>query len=212
MFDMDNTLLQSRIDFAAMKREIATYLAGVGMLGDGYPLERHTSATLIEYARAAGVSDDVHRALLRIASDHEVRGMEGAGLEPGVMELLELLYKKYALVVVTNNALAAAHKALELTGVLGYFDLVVGREQMSALKPSPSGFQYALQRFRHLSPHDWISVGDSWIDGRAALDAGVPFVCYGKSREQMLDSGVEPLGCISRMTELTGYLDMEVNG
>jgi phosphoglycolate phosphatase len=209
IFDMDNTLLRSRIDFVAMKREIAAYLAGVGVLGDDFPLEEHTSSTIIEYAKMVDASADVNRTLLSIASDHEVRGMEDAGLEPGVKKLLELLYKKYTLVVVTNNALAAVHKALELTGVLGYFDLVVGREQMSAMKPSPSGVLYALERFRHLPSRDWISVGDSWIDGRAAHDAGVPFICYGKSREQMLEKGVEPLGCISRMLELTDYLGTE---
>jgi phosphoglycolate phosphatase len=52
------------------------------------------------------------------------------------------------LVVVTNNSIGAAEVALRANGIYEYFDLVVGREMMGSLKPSPDGFLVALNMFK----------------------------------------------------------------
>jgi phosphoglycolate phosphatase len=206
IFDMDNTLLQSNIDFAAMKYGIFKYLLQNNVVKSDFPLQEHTSSTMIEYAKKSGITEEMYEAIMKIAETHELRGMEGAGLEPGVRELLESIYQKYVLVVITNNSYRAAIKALELTSIIGYFDLIIGREQMSSLKPSPSGFNYVKDEFKSIYPNEWISVGDSWIDGKASVEAGIPFVSYKTSNEVMISRGVVPAGQINNISEMLDFL------
>jgi phosphoglycolate phosphatase len=207
LFDMDNTLLQSRIDFAAMKRDIFQVLVSRSLLTAAFSMQEHTTSTMLAEARKMGMTDDLHASCMEIAARHEVAGMEDAGLEPDVLELLPTLHHRYCLVVVTNNSRAAAVKALDLTGIVAYFDLIVGREQMTALKPSPSGFFYAKEQLPQIPADAWISIGDSWIDGRASADAGIPFISYKKSVAEMNGRGVNPVGQATQLMELLDFLN-----
>ncbi|KIL40613.1 haloacid dehalogenase [Gordoniibacillus kamchatkensis] len=207
MFDMDNTLLQSRIDFAAMKNEIYRYLVELNVLPAAFPVQEHTSSTLIAHARRLGISGSIDETMMATIARHEMLGMEGAGLEPGVEPLLSSLYRRYTLIVVTNNSHAAARKALELTNISRYFDLVVGREQMAVMKPSPAGFDYAKRQYGSIAPDEWISVGDAWIDGKASMDAGIPFVSYRTSMEAMIAKGVQPIGRIDRIGDIMEFIN-----
>lgn len=206
IFDMDNTLLQSKIDFKAMKEEVFHYLVNNGLLAADFPVEEHTTSTLITLVRKQGISKEMDKVMMDITVKHELSGMEGAGLERGVTELLRLLHGKYKLVVVTNNAYEAALKALHETQIAPYFDMIIGRDQMTELKPSPSGFQYVLAEFPHIAAHGWLSIGDSWIDGRASIDAGIPFVSYRTSMDVMRSRGVEPIGQVGEIIDILDYL------
>ncbi|MDD9267462.1 HAD family hydrolase [Paenibacillus sp. GCM10023248] len=207
IFDMDNTLLQSRIDFKAMKSEVAAWLAEKGLLPANFQADAHTTSTLLAYASENGATDEMIAEALRIAATHELKGMEGAGLEPGAAELLDRLYGRYKLVIVTNNSHAAAIRALQITGIKDRFDLIVGREQMEAMKPSPSGNLTVLQHFNSLKGDQWIAIGDSWIDGRAAEDAGIPFISYGDSPSSaMAEKRVRPAAHIDKLLRLLDYI------
>ena len=206
IFDMDNTLLQSNIDFYALKHDIFDYLISNHILTQEFPILEHTSSTMIEYAKQIGITDELYQDMMNIAANHEIVGMKGAGLEPGVSELLESLYTKFILVVITNNSLIAARQALETTKIIDYIDLIIGREQMSSLKPSPSGFLFALEQFKHIPLNEWISIGDSWIDGKASMDAGIPFISYRTSTEKMINRGVRPVGQINNIIEILDFI------
>jgi len=207
VFDMDNTLLRSNIDFTAMKTEIFQYLSSQGILPGDIPLERHTTATIIEKALQTNrMTDRQTHVMWEICKRHEQAGMHNAGLEPGVRELLEQLYGKYILAIVTNNSIAAAEKALKENGIADFFDCVVGREQMKALKPSPDGYLYVLNRYEDTEAEEWISVGDSWIDGKASMDAGIPFISYQGDIEKMRNAGVHPLAEMKRILDLIPFL------
>ncbi|MBD0380795.1 HAD family hydrolase [Paenibacillus sedimenti] len=206
MFDMDNTLLKSHIDFQSMKLEIAGFFMENGLLPETFPIAEHTASTIIEHVKLKGVSKKLYETAMKIAVDHEVRGMEGAGLEPGALGLLQALVKKYVLVIVTNNSFQAASQALQITGIKSNFDLIVGREQMQAMKPSPSGYLAAKQHFSSVKSDEWISVGDSWIDGRASMDAGIPFISYGRSGLLMEEKGIRTVAHINDLMQLLDYV------
>ncbi|MBO2943087.1 HAD family hydrolase [Paenibacillus sp. F411] len=207
IFDMDNTLLQSRIDFESMKSHTYQFCVEQGLLSPECLLSEHTTSTLIEEAKASGLmTEERLAALWGIAERYETEGMLQAELEPGAKELLQSLKGKYHLVVVTNNATQAAIKALKNYEIQVEFEYVVGREYMEALKPAPGGFQYVLNQYHHLKPSDWLSVGDSWIDGKASQAAGIPFVAYRSDPVQLKSKGVLPLGVISHLAELPQWL------
>lgn len=50
VFDMDNTILSSKIDFQAMKNETYQFLVSKKILPGGYNLDYHTTSTIIEEA------------------------------------------------------------------------------------------------------------------------------------------------------------------
>lgn len=207
IFDMDNTLLRSKIDFAAMKREIYEFLADKNLCSADLPLEQHTTSTIVALARLSGFYTlEIDRRVWEIAARHERQGMSGADLEPGAEELLKSLHGQFVLTLLTNNSLTAAEQALEETGIRSYFTGLAGREQMTELKPSPSGLHYLLRAFPHLPVESWISIGDSWIDGIAAKEAGIAFLAYRAKRTDMESRGIGPLGYLSHISEVIPYV------
>ncbi|WP_127585781.1 HAD family hydrolase [Paenibacillus koleovorans] len=208
IFDMDNTILRSRIDFPAMKADIAATLIEQAVLDRQTRVQEHTVATLLETAKASGrLTDAMNETLWARVADWEREGMRDAGLEEEALELLhELKSRSYALVILTNNARQAAIQALETTRTLALFDHVLGREQMAALKPSPSGVNAILSLYPDWAAADWLSVGDSWIDGHAAMQAGVSFVAYRSKSEEFAKRSIPALGRLERLSELTHFL------
>jgi len=60
-------------------------------------------------------------------------------------------------------------------GLLNYFPVIVGAEDVPHHKPHPAGLEVALMRLQ-CSPDDAVYVGDHPVDAEAAVRAGVPFV------------------------------------
>ncbi|MEJ9216883.1 HAD family hydrolase [Paenibacillus glucanolyticus] len=207
VFDMDNTLLHSSIDFGAMKREIYTFLCDHRLLPAGLSLDLHTTSTVIAEAMNTGLlSEELSSEMWDIAKKHEIQGMIGAHLEEGSMELIQQLHGQLHLVIVTNNALEAAMSALNENGVAHYFDLIIGREAMGSLKPAPDGYLEVLKHFSHTSPKEWLSVGDAWVDGKASESAGMPFIAYRGDGAKMNSMDVAPFAKIQDIREVLGFL------
>lgn len=207
IFDMDNTLLRSRIDFYAMKRAVFDLLVAHKFYDENFDYRNHTTSQLIEEVRR---SQDMTREFEKLIWDTvaqiEKKGMEGADLEPWVPEVLKDLRDRYNLVVFTNNAQVAAETALNDTGITQYFDRIVGREQVEALKPNPAGIHYILSQYRDIPADCWLSIGDSWIDGKASQDGGVHFITYRGDISEMHQRDVYPLTSIKDMRELLKVL------
>jgi phosphoglycolate phosphatase len=171
-------------------------------------LDNHTTSTLIDLARqSAAYTKEIDMQVWELAAVHEQRGMVGADLEPEAKELLQFLQGRVILTLLTNNALAAAQQALEETGIRHYFSSLAGREQMSALKPSPSGFHYLLGAYPQIPLDSWLSVGDSWIDGQAAQEAGIAFLAYRAKCADLESRGIQAMGYLTELGEIIKYLE-----
>lgn len=207
LFDMDNTLLNSRIDYAKMKADTHRFLADLGVVPDELDLTVHTTGTLIAEAMSTGLMrEDWIRDMWDLVTAHEVKGMQGADLEPGVRELLDALEDHLRLVVVTNNSQAAAREALVRNDVWHVFDGVIGRDQMPAIKPHPDGFLTAMARYPEIAREHWLAIGDSWIDGKAAADAGIRFVAYRSDPVALEQNGVTAMAELTDIRDLLHYL------
>jgi Predicted hydrolase (HAD superfamily) len=201
IFDMDNTLLQSRIDFSKMKQDVYDFLLAEGFLERDLRLTEYTTSMLIEQARRQGLDADRYAETMRITRMHEIVGMTDASLEPEAEWLLSELEGKYVLAVVTNNAEEAATEALTRTGIASRFQLIIGREGMTEMKPGPSGYQEVVKR-TGIAAEQWLSIGDSWIDGKGSIDAGIRFVGYQTKDEELASRGVEPIARLTRLSQL----------
>lgn len=150
VFDMDGTLVDSQLDFDAMRREME--------LPAELPiLEAVTSLPAPHAERCQAI---LHR--------HELEGAERATLLPGVAELLaELQSLGIRTAIATRNSrsiTAATQSKLNLA-----VDFALTRDD-GPVKPDPWAVLHACQRWR-LSPDEVVVIGDYKFDiecGRAA--------------------------------------------
>lgn len=207
VFDMDNTLLGSKIDFQAMRNETIDFMISLGLARDRSELDGKTTASVIErITREKDVGEEVIESIWAIPKKHEILGTINAPLEPGVMEILKELKGKYFLTVLTNNSIEAADKAFKLHNIYEFFDLIVAREMLNTLKPSTEGFEFILNRYGDTGVEQWISVGDSWLDGKASNDVGMKFIAYRPDMARMEAMGVVPHARIEDIREIRKYL------
>jgi len=100
----------------------------------------------------------------------------------------------------TNNAGAVTRHVLDQFGLAQHLDLVVTRQEMRHLKPDPDGLRVIAERWPDLE--EVFVVGDSWADGQAAREAGVPFIAYRADQEDLQRRGVPVWAAIGHLSEL----------
>ncbi|MDX1947895.1 MAG: HAD family hydrolase [Pirellulaceae bacterium] len=150
VFDLDNTLVDSRLDFDLMRREM-------GLATELPILETIDRLPPDEAARCREV---LHR--------HELAGAEGATLLPGVAELWPAIQRrglKYA--VATRNSRANAEITLRKFS-LGV-EIVLTRD-CGPVKPDPWPVLHVCRQWQ-ASPDEIVVIGDYRFDiecGRAA--------------------------------------------
>ncbi|MBH5317659.1 HAD family hydrolase [Paenibacillus sp. GSMTC-2017] len=204
---MDNTLLRSNIDFSSMKNDTFQFLVSKGIVSKEINIAEQTTSTIIDSAiRSNLMTEALIKEMWDIPKKYEINGMKDAVLEKGAKELLMELQEDFHLVVVTNNSVHAAEKALQENHIFHYFDCLVGREMMNTLKPASDGFNYVLNQYKTTSPEEWISVGDSWIDGKASMAAGILFISYNGDAEKMDKMDIRPTARIQELREIINFL------
>ena len=139
---------------------------------------------------------DAAETLLRRASEiverHELIGVERAAPTLGAIELLKTLAEQGVIVmVVTSNSSCTVARWLQLFAVSDLVRVVIGRDSLLALKPSPEMVLRAL-KLAGIPASDAIFVGDSEADLGAARAAGVGF--YGiapkdSARDRLIAAG-----------------------
>ena len=87
-------------------------------------------------------------------------------------EAVELAYKYATLGVVTTKTAKYSIELLEHMGLMGYFDVLIGREDVTNPKPDPEPIQKALIKLPSDTDSIWM-VGDTCMDMLAAKSANV---------------------------------------
>jgi len=99
-------------------------------------------------------------------------------LIPFAMELLEYLYPKYPLTIVSNGFVEVQYKKLHSCHIEQYFSHVVLSEAAQALKPDKRIFEYAMQ-LNNATAAETIMIGDSYeADIRGAQNAGIDQIYF----------------------------------
>ena len=179
VFDLDGTLVDSAPDLmAAANRMLADEghapldLATItSFIGNGLPklVERVMRARSIPAHHFERLYDEV-KDFYNAAPADESRPM------PGVPELLAALKAEgHKLGVCTNKPEEPARLILNLLGLEGYIDTVVGGDSLPEKKPHPAPLILAFERLG-IGPR--LYVGDSEVDAEVALAAAVRFAIY----------------------------------
>jgi putative hydrolase of the HAD superfamily len=99
-------------------------------------------------------------------------------LVPFAKELLDYLYPKYPLTIVSNGFVEVQYKKLHSCRIEQYFSHVVLSEAAEALKPDKRIFEYALQLNNAIAA-ETIMIGDSYeSDIRGARNAGIDQIYF----------------------------------
>lgn len=150
IFDLDNTLVDSQLDFEAMRRE----------------MRLHSDLRILEAIAElpAEHAAECHVILRR----HEQIGAEQATLLPGVAQLLSHLQSQNLPIgIVTRNSRENSLISLKNTGLQPH--ILITRDD-GPIKPDPWAVKHICQQWQ-VPPHEVVMIGDYRFDvdsGRAA--------------------------------------------
>lgn len=152
VFDLDGTLVDSRLDFNAMCRDI------------GWPV----GTPLLEQLALVSCQREKSR-VEQIICRHELAGADAASWIPGALESLQHLQQQgWPLAILTRNMRSATARVIARLQIP--ISLVLTREDCAA-KPDPAGLQLIARQLQ-LSCAEILYVGDYLFDLQVAANAG----------------------------------------
>jgi phosphoglycolate phosphatase len=208
IFDLDGTLIDSRLDLAHAVNATRAHMALgpieheviFSYVGNGAPM-------LVRRAMGEDASEeDVASALAFFLQYYREHAVDYTVLYPGVMESLVSLHEAgHQLAVLTNKPVRISEM------IMGHFELtrmmlrIYGGNSFDQKKPHPIGID-TLRSEAGTSKEDTWMVGDSYVDIETAHNAGVPScgVTYG-FRPDTLVKPVPTLLCDS-MEEFADHI------
>lgn len=158
IFDLDGTLVDSRLDFDAIRRDLGLppgepILEAIGRMPKG---ERREHS-------------------LRILRRHEMRGAQQATVMPGVAEFLAALSERgIPRGVLTRNSRESTEMTLKRLGLT--LSPVMTRDDVPP-KPDPTGLT-AICEVWGVQPEEVVYIGDFLFDIQAGRNAGVRTMLY----------------------------------
>ena len=196
LFDLDNTLIETHIDFPEMKRKTLDLGKEWGVDTDGMEdmdilaiVERVTA--ILHSITMSGADKNFHEAAYGMLAAQEAEQCADPTRLPGASELLSHLNRSGVPVgVVTRNCRLVADRLL----VEGDFqcDALLAREDVAHPKPHPDHLHEALRvlqvKFpdKRLTAAHCLMVGDHVMDVKAGRDAGMRTI--GLLRNQPTDA------------------------
>jgi phosphoglycolate phosphatase len=213
IFDLDGTLVNSKIQYKEMKRQVIKHLEAVGvaprLLNDEMLNFEITKTALQDMRQKDYTQQLIQQAfdeVSEIMNDYELKSVDEATSIPGVLETLQTLKAhKVKLGVMTRSCREYAEKLLSKFGLRSFFDAVVARDDVARPKPNPEHALYLL-RLLGVLPQEALYVGDHWSDAECASKAGLKFVLVGRRRkdyvERVRELGFEAIDEINEIANL----------
>lgn len=189
LFDFDYTLADSSEGIVKCFRKVLARNGYTGISDDS--IKRTIGKTLEDsFAVLTGVSD---AAVLSSFKDEYIAEANlcmtaNTKLFPETKEVLSALKNRGAKIgIISTKYRYTIMELADRDFPPGFFDIVVGCEDVSIPKPSPEGVFYALERLDGTAA-DTLYTGDSVIDAEVAQAAGVDFfgVLHGTTTREEL--------------------------
>ncbi len=178
VFDLDNTLIQSQIDFEGIRVELKRRVEKYGLSNSSQFLDLPISRILSIIKEKFGPKSDKYKEAWQIVENFELQGMKQSTIEPEVLPtLVKIRDLGIKTAILTNNSRNATLKVLNNFD-LNVFDLIVSRDDIIEMKPSGLGLSHIINEFSG-SVSKTIFIGDSYIDALCAQEVGVKFIVIG---------------------------------
>lgn len=184
VFDLDGTLMDSKIDYEKMGNRIRELLVSRGLpepLEDRRKVYRVISggaATLREYGLPEASLEATLAEMETIMNDIELEALDAMELKPYAREVVaELHGAGLGLGVATRSHREYTLRGLKRYDMLRFFHQVVARDDVPYPKPDPRHLLYTI-RLLGVDPGDTLFIGDTTTDLQTADTAGVEFIGY----------------------------------
>jgi phosphoglycolate phosphatase len=183
VFDLDGTLVNSEIDFPKMKRNMIVVLEEHGA-PKGVLTTQMTTASILEQTEKWWAEQGkpekerqwIRDEMTRLMDQGELEAVDTLTIVEGAKEAMHKLKKMgYRLAILTRSHHDYAIKALKKTGMLGDFELVLGRGETPQPKPYAEAMTHAAKLMK-LKLDETFLVGDNHVDSTCAVNAKCHFI------------------------------------
>lgn len=125
---------------------------------------------------------------------------------PGAPELLEDLYRKYRLYIVSNGTAKVQESRIGSSGIAKYMDGIFISQILGANKPDKQFFDICFAEIPDFSLSETVIIGDSLSsDIKGGINAGITTVWFNPKRIEN-DSDIKPDYTIKELSEVPGLL------
>jgi len=179
VWDLDGTIVDFKIDWIRARKEVIKFLKMHGVPKDILTI----NSSILDNIRMArkyfeNSSYDSHtieiiiRDVDKLVSDIEFEAAIQATAVKGIENVLEFgKQKNLKQAIYTYNTHKNASMSLEKTGLIKYFDLIVGRDGVKNAKPHPDHLLTICNQL-NLTPSEILVIGDTHRDIEGALNVG----------------------------------------
>ncbi|MCS4486055.1 HAD family hydrolase [Staphylococcus americanisciuri] len=189
IFDFDGTMIDTE---QHLYEVINKYLVAEG----------HSPVTLAFYREnIGGRALALHEHIVALLGEEKVEQLyhehhEGAAqlmLRPGIETLLQQLKQRHIpMAIATSSVRKSILPIIESLGLNDYISVVVGREDVEAVKPEPDLYLRAVQALNH-NPAYCLAIEDSVRGATAAVRAGLDVIVNTNQMTQTSDFSHLPL-------------------
>jgi HAD superfamily hydrolase (TIGR01549 family) len=179
VWDLDGTIVDFKIDWIRARKEVIKFLKSQGV-----PKEILTiNSSILDNIRMARKYfenssydslniENIIREVDKLVSDIEYEAAIQATAVKGIENVLEFVKQKnLKQAIYTYNTYKNANVSLEKTGLIKYFDLIVGRDGVKNAKPHPDHLLAICSKL-NLTPSEILVIGDTHRDIEGALNVG----------------------------------------
>ena len=215
VFDLDGTLVDSKIDYERMAGMIRVVLSESGVpeerLTDRrkiYQIIRGGDKVLTELGVAHTDRMQIAREMEHIMNQVELDGAHLSKPMRNAGETLKALKRcGLGIGIATRGCREYAAESMRLTGIHGYVDKCLARDDVPYPKPDP---RHLLDVVTHLGagPGDVFYVGDTSTDLETANAANVAFIGYKRDEEwgkRLIDAGCKRM--VDDLIDLVGIAE-----
>jgi HAD superfamily hydrolase (TIGR01549 family) len=202
VFDLDDTLVLSTVDYGKFKRLVIEKIISRGEPRASYDPKETVVNIVSRYEgrmHEAGLPDEERRRRLaeldRIMDEVELERVSETKAIHGAIELLELLrHRGIKIGILTRGCHDYATAALSEAGLMRLVDAIECRNSETKAKPSPESYLRLIERLG-VRKEETFFVGDHPIDARCAANAGVPFVAV--ETGDVASDDLRAAGCVA---------------
>lgn len=183
-FDMDGTLLNTKVDYDKMSNVIFDEMVKIGVPEDAIDRSEGFKFNLdsgVNYLVAQGRTEEVYGIGLKVAKiarDIEMERVDEAEPFPKAEPLLRWIHEKGLKTgLLTRGCREYAEEALRVCGISDLLDGVVARDDYpeNEAKPSPKAMEHMADALG-VRPEEILYFGDHTYDYQCARDSGAGFV------------------------------------
>jgi len=201
IFDLDDTLIHSNIDYGSMKKSILTFFEN-----QGDSVSHLRIKDLLELLKS--FPDKLQKAY-EIIETLESEASKTAQPISDAEKIPDLLHEtRLKAVILTNNSSKSIDQYLQNTQLqyLKEIGPIITRNDVSAMKPDPAGLIYIVNRF-NVSKDEVLFIGDSYVDAEAALKAGIRFLLVNyRNLDKSAFSDYPPFQSFARLSDIFPFI------